>query len=279
MPNPAQALIHLRLGLLKEARALTINGAFIHQCILKSIEFVKELCSSDASKEKIMLELPSCAEGFYATESAASMESFIQRYLPPDYQQTMTTFANLSNRNDVMDYVDSVRDDYNSTKKSKTASRDMTNGGIHMKLIFKNDDASEARDNQHVFDILSCTPLKAVFTSYAEKRGVSLRSLRFSSYENRPLFPSQIGKKTLSELGMGDQDIIHVHDTIKPQENKSNGCSQKSGGKCEAKTKYRANHSKSKKHNKEPVKIEKTQEELKIEVSYPQNNLWNRMYH
>jgi len=49
-----------------------------------------------------MLKIPCCTEGFYATESPELMESFIHRYLPPDYQQTMTTFANLSNKNDVM---------------------------------------------------------------------------------------------------------------------------------------------------------------------------------
>lgn len=52
-----QALIYLRKGALEEAKALMINGAFIHQCINTSIEYVKILCSSDASRQ-VMCDNP-----------------------------------------------------------------------------------------------------------------------------------------------------------------------------------------------------------------------------
>ena len=68
-----QSLIYLRKGLLKEARALCVNGAFVRQCISLSIEYIKELCNSGASQETIMEELDVYTEGFYATESPSKM--------------------------------------------------------------------------------------------------------------------------------------------------------------------------------------------------------------
>eukprot|EP00579_Thalassiosira_antarctica_P012385 CAMPEP_0201913032 /NCGR_PEP_ID=MMETSP0903-20130614/3550_1 /ASSEMBLY_ACC=CAM_ASM_000552 /TAXON_ID=420261 /ORGANISM="Thalassiosira antarctica, Strain CCMP982" /LENGTH=485 /DNA_ID=CAMNT_0048448129 /DNA_START=39 /DNA_END=1496 /DNA_ORIENTATION=- len=270
------ALIYLRRGFLKVARALTINGAFIHQCIISSIECIKELCSSTDSKESIMLKLSCCAEGFFATESSEKMESFIQRYLPADYEHTMTTFASLSSRNDVMGYVNQISDDYNSTQKYQKRPQDST--GTQMKLILEDGDATEGKRNE--FHILPSTNLKAVFTDYAKKRGVSLRSLRFS-FANQPLFLSQIGKKTPEDLGMRDQDVIVVHDTSMPQapqETRSNRSSQRSIlTSNQAKLKHRAHSSKAKKTKSqgmdeqqkqvEPIKMERTQAELKIEHS------------
>ena len=257
--------------MLKEARALTINGAFIHQCILSSIESIQKLCSSGASKEEIMLGIPCCTEGFYATKSAEEMESFIQRYLPPDYQHTLTTFANLSNKNDVMGYVDQISEDYKSTKKSSrnSSSRDggggdrADDGGVQMELIFVNEDGND----RHVFSILSSSTLKEVFTEYSEKRGVSLRSLRFSS-DDKTLFLSQVGKRTLEEIGMTDQNVIVVHDLIKQDKKDINGSNNQKEPPSQGKKKQRAKKAKKvRKQKVVPIKIEKTEEELKIEVS------------
>ena len=38
------ALVYLKLRMWKEARSLTINGSFIHQCYNSSIEYIKTVC-------------------------------------------------------------------------------------------------------------------------------------------------------------------------------------------------------------------------------------------
>lgn len=271
------ALLYLRLDKFDEARALTINGAFIHQCAISSIHYIKKLCNSNASKETIMTRLSFCTQGFYATESPEKMESFIQRYVPPDEQRTLTTFDKNSSSSEVVEHANQISNLYRSTTR-KYQKQNQTPGatGTQMKLILVDDDASGGKRRE--FDILSSTTLKTVFTDYAEKRGVSLRSLRFS-LANQPLFLSQIGKKSPKEVGMQDLDTIIVHDTSKhqaTQEQNSNSSSQK-GNTLTSKTKHRVHSSKGKKaknrgkgkpaKQEKPAKIEITREELKIEHS------------
>ena len=76
-----QAFIYLKLSFLNEARALTISATFLHQCVLSSIEYIKDVCCSKGTKDEIMLRLPCCTEGFYATETPAQMETLIKRYV------------------------------------------------------------------------------------------------------------------------------------------------------------------------------------------------------
>jgi hypothetical protein len=76
-----QAFIYLKLSFLNEARSLTISAAFLHQCVLSSIEYIKDVCCSKGTKDEIMLRLSCCTEGFYATETPAQMETLIKRYV------------------------------------------------------------------------------------------------------------------------------------------------------------------------------------------------------
>ena len=62
------------------------------------------------------------------------------------------------------------------------------------------------------FEVSMHDALKSLFNDYAEKRGVSLRSLRFS-YRGQTLFLSSVGRKSPEDLDMRDGDIIMVHDT------------------------------------------------------------------
>jgi len=277
-----KALLYLKLGLLNEARALTINGAFIHECITSSIEHVVEVIASNDTKDSKMLQLSRCAEGINATVSPEKMESFIQQYLPPDYQKTMTTFASLSSRTEVMGYVNQISDDFHSTSK-KCPSQLPKVEGTEIRLNFVNGDAAEGGE-QVALAILSCSLLKPVISNYAEERGVSLRSLRFS-YNGKTLFLSQIGKKTPEELGMQDDDVIVVHDTNSsalqpPQETRSKGPSQKTpSASKQDNLRDSVSFSKGKKVKRlglggnkpakarEPTNRQMTQEELKIEHS------------
>ena len=117
--------------------------------------------------------------------------------------------------NHVKEYVSQIGDDwsdYSSSSHQKPSSKPST--GAQIQIILVGDTNEEER---HSFSIGSSTTLKTLFNDYAEKRGVSLRSLRFS-YGGKSLFLSTVGNRTPDELNIRDQDIITVHDTNVSQE-------------------------------------------------------------
>lgn len=162
------SLVYSRMGMVKEARSLCINGSFIHQCILTSIEYIMKVASSGESTEYIMSKLNYCAEGFYATETPEKIERYIGHHLPPDYQLS----NNITSKESVMSYVNQINDDYSSTKKNQ--KRGSATVGESMKLIL------EDETGRHELDVISTNTLKMILTEYAENRGISIRKLRFS---------------------------------------------------------------------------------------------------
>ncbi|KAL9184087.1 hypothetical protein ACHAXT_002173 [Thalassiosira profunda] len=93
-------------------------------------------------------------------------------------------------------YIDQINDDWDGTgnPKKKAASDD----GTPIRLVLVDD----ADDNERQsFDIGSGGTLKSVFNDYADRRGASLRTLRFS-YGGSTLFLSSAGGKTPEQLGM-----------------------------------------------------------------------------
>jgi hypothetical protein len=191
------------------------------------------------------------------------------------YQQTGPPYANSASTNSLMGVVSSISDNYNTTRNHPSSNRACNGSGTNnMKLYFVNG-AVDDGDNRITIDFVSSTIVKILFADYAEKRGVSLRSLRFA-YDGQPLFLSQIGKRTPYQLGMRDQDIIAVHDASAPEETKNSCLLQKSTATLNPKIKHRDN-SNSKQNKYKPhrgkgqskqnmPKAEMTQEEFKIEV-------------
>jgi len=55
--------------------------------------------------------------------------------------------------------------------------------------------------------------LKKVFLDYADKNGVSLRSLRFT-HNGSVLFLSSTGSKTAEQAGIKHKDVIHISSTV-----------------------------------------------------------------
>lgn len=268
------ALVYLKLHMFKEARALTINGSFMHQCYNSSIEYIISI-SDPAYKSGGVItdnELPYFVRGRSSVRSPDAMKSYIETYLPKEYTQMMTSFANLASKKNVMGYIDQISDDWKGTSKNCHRSSSASNDGAQIKLILA-DDANE--DDRQSFDIGSSTTLKALFNDYAEKRGISLRSLRFS-FAGKMLFLSSAGHKTPEEFGMQDQDVIKVHDTSKHQES-SDDDSHSSQTRCSTplpiKKKTKAKRSKKAKgKNKKPRQQQdeyctKTLEEYKVEHS------------
>ena len=128
----------------------------------------------------------------------------------------MTSFVNISSPDHVMHYVDQIGDDWSNNRSHHhhKPTPNKSPEGTQLQIILVND---RDQDDRHPLDIGSSTSLKTLFTDYAEKRGVSLRSLRFS-YEGKTLFLSSVSNKTPDEMNMRDQDIITVHDTTTTQE-------------------------------------------------------------
>jgi len=262
------ALVYMKLQKFKEARALTINGSFIHQCLNSSIEYIKDICESNA---KIPYhKLPYFARGLRSIQSPEMMKSFIQSYMPKEYTHMMTSFANMTSRKHFTSYIDQISNDWNGTSSASGNRHHRTspaNNGTQIKLII-DDDTNE--DEGHSLDIGSATTLKALFNDYADKRGISLRSLRFS-YEGKSLFLSSAGHKTPEELGMQDQDVIMVHDTSKLEQSIDNDNSSKQSlASKNTKAKKRSKNKRATRKSKDPQRHEepvKTLEEYKIDHS------------
>jgi len=259
------ASVYLRLKMYKEARALTVNGAFVYECYHSGVEYVSDLCKPGAIIPNSQLRF--FTSGLQAVRTPATMESYIRNYLPSEYMQMMTSYANLSSSKDYMrDYVGQISDDWNcnsNASKSQLSSRN--NHGTTIKLVIV--DNTNGDQQQHSFNVDSTTTLKALFNDYAEKREVSLRSLRFS-FMGKTLFLSSAGSKTPEEFGMQDEDVITVQRL--DQESKVESiCSKQTSTSTKNKAKKRSKKKtkgKSKKlqQRKEPTK---SLEEYKIEHS------------
>mmetsp|Transcript_3777 Transcript_3777/g.8346 ORF Transcript_3777/g.8346 Transcript_3777/m.8346 type:complete len:533 (-) Transcript_3777:78-1676(-) len=264
------ALVYLKLGMFLEARALAINGSFIHQCFNSSIEYVKQFSSPSSGAILRERDMPYFISGIKATRSPDEMDSYIRSYLPEEYTHMMKSFANLSSKKSVMGYVGQISDDWKGTSSSKNIHHRPSSTGTDTQIKLILVDNSNG-DEGHCFDIGSATTLKALFNDYADKRGISLRSLRFS-YAGKTLFLSSAGNKTPEKLGMQDQDVIIVHDTSKSQESSDDSSSCKSSTSKKTKSKKRRNK-KTKGSHKKPQKHQesiKSLQEYKLDHS---NNL------
>lgn len=263
------ALVYLKMRMWKEARALTVNGAFIHECHNSSIEYIKKVCQPGGviTEHQFPCFVRGC--GSIRSPDTNMMKSFIRSYFPEESTHMMTLLANMYSQKGVMGFVDKISDGW---KGASSASRDgdhrssSTNDDTLLKLILV-DDTNE--DERHSFNIGSSTTLKALFNDYADKRGIPLRSLRYS-YAGKTLFLSSAGHKTPEELGMRDQDVIMAHDTSKPQESSDgNSSSQQTPTSEKPKAKKRSNK-KAKGKSKKPQQHEepiKTLEEYKVQHS------------
>jgi len=109
-------------------------------------------------------------------------------------------------------------------------------------------------------------PLK-LLTKYADDRGTSIKSLRIKHHE-RTLFISGIGKKTPLDFGIKEYDIIEVTILQTTNETTSNEQSKQSPSPKGKNNKKNKKHKKSKKKRvAQPLVIQKTEAELKVEHS------------
>ncbi|KAL7542961.1 hypothetical protein ACHAWF_007287 [Thalassiosira exigua] len=208
------AFAYIRLGRLNAAQALTLNGSFIHQCFKTSIEEAVDVLNTGiyADIEKM---LPHFARGIRAVRSNEAMANYVRQNLPEDFSLMMTKYANLSTSASRISISDHISDDWKGNPSRNSRSSSLGPGDGKQIKIAIIDDANN--EDQHCFDIGLSTTLKALFNDYANKRGVSLRSLRFS-YAGKPLFLSNAGNETPGELGMDNLGVIKVCDMSRTHE-------------------------------------------------------------
>mmetsp|Transcript_9005 Transcript_9005/g.15672 ORF Transcript_9005/g.15672 Transcript_9005/m.15672 type:complete len:519 (+) Transcript_9005:81-1637(+) len=192
---------YLKLKRYDEARGLTINGAFLLQCTFTPIESILKTCKEVFKCED---ELPFLYKGIRAVSTGyvgAYIRETLMSVKPKMEHLKMNEWCQLGN-------------DFSHASKSSQRAPSQVSAGKEIKLIIV--DGSH-EDERHSVNIGSSTTLKTLFNDYAEKRGVSLRSLRFS-YAGKTLFLSSVSNKTPEELNMHDQDVIYAHNTNAFQE-------------------------------------------------------------
>ncbi|KAL7529077.1 hypothetical protein ACHAXR_002789, partial [Thalassiosira sp. AJA248-18] len=220
---------YLKLSMVSEARALTLNGCFFNQCFVsvwRDIHFCRHNPIETIAINGPGDQLPFYRRGVFATSTPQRMAAFLRKTIPDEFQD-MSSFVIQCSRKIRWQMIDHISDDWKpSSNPSKPVVVDTQ---IQLILV----DGTNG-DQRHSFDIGSSINLKTVFNDYAEKRCVSLRSLRFS-YRGKTLFLSSVGNKTPNELQMKDQDVINVHDTNAPQEATSERLKQMNAKKTKAK--------------------------------------------
>jgi len=179
----------------------------------------------------------------------------------------MTSFANLSSKKHVNQYINQIGDDWQSGKRSSRNSRIRSASDAddrQIKITFVDDVDEEERQS---FDIGSQTTLKSLFNDYAERRCVSLRLLRFS-YSGSTLFLSSAGHKTPEDLGIENGDEISVHDMSEKPARKTSISSDDSSQACTLKN--NSNKSSSRKKKK---KLKTTKKKSKPQPQQSQDSI------
>ncbi|KAL7540964.1 hypothetical protein ACHAXR_010523 [Thalassiosira sp. AJA248-18] len=221
------AMQYLKLGMLPEARALTLNGSFIQQCFVSGCHAHLAKFNSKCIEEVILIcydtsvsdyELPVFSQGFFAVESPQTMKAYLLKVLPIESQSMMSASIQMKSRYNKIEYANQISDGWKTSPSNNQRAPSKTPDDARIQLVLAEDKDEGQRD---IFDIGSSTTLKTLFNDYAEKRGVSLRALRFS-FRGNTLFLSSVGNMTPTELEMQDQDVINVHDTNSAYQEYSN---------------------------------------------------------
>jgi DNA-nicking Smr family endonuclease len=206
-------------------------------------------------------QLPHFFAGFNATRSTAGLYSFLQRSLPQEYQQMLASFVNMGTKSRVMNFVGSVSQDWERKSLNKSSS-----------LRSSSTRSNDPEDDDITLVIGGCSfrvcpslPLKSVFNEYADNNSVSLKSLRFS-YAGKTLFLSTAGRKSPNELGMLDNDMIEVHNSVQETTVPSTGDNDKQNTNQQSKKKKQKKSKKTKTKSKNgsyKIEIVKSDEEHK----------------
>jgi DNA-nicking Smr family endonuclease len=183
-----------------EAKGLILNAAFLQEVYNnKPVSEIASLCTPGGitlDNLEFKKSLPFFYDGLFACSTKENMSAFLRTKLTPTFV-AQTSQAKKQAQNYV-DYISSSWGEQGNEKGSASNSEEI-------EIVFVDSDSHE----KTTLKIGSASTLKALFNQYAEDRGVSLRSLRFS-YDDKTLFLSSIGQKTPNDLCIKNLDMIIV---------------------------------------------------------------------
>ncbi|KAL3804024.1 hypothetical protein HJC23_006415 [Cyclotella cryptica] len=203
------SLHYMFLGQLAEAKGLILNAAFLQEVYNnKPVAEIAALCISTNGEEitlsnlEFKQSLPFFHDGLFACSSIENMSAFLRTKLTPTFV-AQTSQAKRQAQNYV-DYISSSWGDGGGIG-GNSPDKDPACDTEKIEVVLVDSDSDERR----TLKIGTTSTLKALFNKYADERGVSLRSLRFS-YDDKTLFLSLVGQKTPNDLGMKNLDVIVV---------------------------------------------------------------------
>lgn len=83
------ALSYLKMDMIPEARALTLNGGFFHQCLNTPIDEIVGMCGPTWDESIEYHLLPLFSRGFNSVDSTEKMEAYLESGLPKEHQHMM----------------------------------------------------------------------------------------------------------------------------------------------------------------------------------------------
>ena len=197
------ALEYFNIGAYSNANVMALCGAFFMQCQSADtpIDRMKTMRIKDDTNP---VELPHFLRGMRASRDQQSTSAYLQSVLPMKYTKMIGITKHTKN-SPGMQYCDLVGMDWNNgdkPKRKQATSDDHT----EITIIFRRDDDSSRNE---VMVVKRSDVMKNVVGKFADTTGVSLRNLRFS-YRQSTLFLSSVGKKSIDQIGLQDNDVIEV---------------------------------------------------------------------
>jgi DNA-nicking Smr family endonuclease len=207
-------LNYLSIGMIAEARALTLNGCFLQQCYNTPIEEITALCSESAAS--VFRSLPFFNDGLVAISTQTRLVAFLKSKVTTDYQRRMAFATRTTkSKSQVKDYINQIGSDWNETPGGskakafrKRASTGMNVGSDdkYIDIILVEAHTKKETSMRHG----TTMPLKLLVKKFAEDQDLPLKKLRFS-YKGKNLFLSTLGQKSSQDLGISHLDSIFVH--------------------------------------------------------------------
>lgn len=202
------ALNYLFLDKLLEAQALILHGSFMHECAhmrMKDLTTVFKAMGNGV----IDKELPVYHAAILATATKQSMESFLHKMMSSEYMRRMS-FACQTGQV-VGDYVNFISNNWNnatSFSAEVTRNKDKGDDNTMIEVVLLNLDTNE----EITLPVRNSAKLRSVLNGYADERGLSLRSQRFT-HAGSVMFLSTAGNKTAPQLGIMHRDTIMISST------------------------------------------------------------------
>mmetsp|Transcript_2067 Transcript_2067/g.3286 ORF Transcript_2067/g.3286 Transcript_2067/m.3286 type:complete len:539 (+) Transcript_2067:131-1747(+) len=207
---------YLSIGMLAEARALTLNGCFLQQCYNTPIGDITSLCS-DSAPAVFRTTLPFFNDGLVAISTQQRLAIFLKSKVTTDYQRRMAFATRTTkSKSQVQDYIYQIGSDWNETpggsskakafRKRASTGMNVDGGEKFIDIILINAHTKKETSMRHGTSV----PLKVLVKKFAEDQDLPLKKLRFS-YKGKNLFLSTLGQKSSQDLGISHLDSIFVH--------------------------------------------------------------------